>query len=129
MKEEIVQKVVSIIYLVYGLINLVIFSLSGFSVIYLSFIGVLCLIAGGGLWLRLGWSVQLAIPLGLILLVIGIVTLYASVSLAGFSPSQSVLLLNLALIAYIAASSILVVYLAVKGRATPLKTRDNEEKT
>ena len=129
MKEINLQKVFAVSFSTYGLINLAMFSLSGFSAIYISFIGVLCLIAGCGLWLRLDWSIWLTIPLGFLLPVIGIVTLYASISFIGFSTNKSAILLNLALIGYTVASLIQFVFLVVKRKKIAFKTLKNKEKT
>jgi len=129
MKEEIIQKIAPAAYLVYGLANLAIFVLSGFSVGYIAIIGILCLIAGGGLWLKLSLSLWLALPLGLVLPVIGAVTLNASIGLNGFSPSQQVALMNIALMGYTVASPAILIYLAIKRKISPLKTPEDKEKS
>lgn len=121
MNLKISKKMFSIVYILFGLINLAIFSLSKFSIFYLALVGILCLIAGAGLWRGLNFSVWLVISLSFILTIIGIISFYASINLMGFNPNQSILLLNLAIIIYTVVSLLLVVYIVIKRKTVFLK--------
>lgn len=108
------RKMVSIAYVVYGLVNLAIFAFSNLSAIHMAFWGVLCLIAGVGLWFGRRWFLWLTISLEPILLVLGTTTLYASIRFVGFNPDYYVLLLHTALIVYITIALMLLFYTILK---------------
>jgi len=110
------RKMISIAYVIYGLVNLTVFGLSNLSTIHMAFWGILCLTAGVGLWFGRRWSLWLAISLGPILLSLGVTTLYASIMFVGFNPSQYVLLLHVALIVYVAVALVLLLQLILKRR-------------
>jgi hypothetical protein len=102
---------------VFGIINLVVFVLSGAGMLHMGVLGAFSLLVGFGLFTRRSWFIWLAIALAPLTLAIGVSTLYASLGFFGFNTNQQGLLLNLGLIAYSAAALLLLFYLISKRRA------------
>ena len=127
MDEKIVQTIASAIYILFGIANLAIYGLSSLSASYLAVVGILCIATGVGIWRKLDFSMWLALPLVFILIGIGILSLYASLSFGGFNPNQSALLLNITLIGYTIASVVLVGYIIIK-RKIIFKAPEKREK-
>jgi len=109
--------IVSVGYGLFGLIDLVIFSLSGLRMIHMGVLGLLSMVSGIGLLLRRNWFVWLAIILAPLTLTVGVSTLYSSVGLLGFSPNLQVFLLNLGLLLYIALAFVLLFYSIAKRKS------------
>jgi len=107
------NKIASIIYILYGLINVMIFAKSNFFLMYMCVLGILCCVTGFFLWIGKLWAVNLAIISGLLTLTVGITTLYASVGFVGFSPNLTILLLHIALIGYAILALILSFYVTM----------------
>jgi hypothetical protein len=101
---------------VFGVINLVVFALSGASMLHMGVLGTVSLVVGVGLFTRRTQFLWLAIALAPLTLTIGVSALYASLGFFGFNPNQQVLLLNLGLIAYSAAALLLLFYLISKRK-------------
>ena len=101
---------------VFGVINLVVFVLSGASMLHMGVLGAVSLVVGVGLFTRRPWFLWLAIAFAPLTLAIGVSTLYASLGFFGFNPNQQGLLLNIGLIAYSAAALLLLFYLISKRR-------------
>ena len=100
----------------FGVINLIVFVLSGASMLHMGVLGAVSLVIGVGLFTRRSWFLWLAIALAPLTLAIGVSTLYASLGFFGFNPNQQGLLLNLSLIAYSAAALILFFCLISKRK-------------
>lgn len=101
---------------VFGVINLVVFFLSGASMLHMGVLGALSLVVGVGLFTRRPWFLWPAIALAPLTVAIGVSTLYSSIGFFGFNPNQQGLLLNIGLITYSAAAFFLLFYLISKRR-------------
>lgn len=101
----------TVCFFVYGLIDLAIFALSGFSMVYIAVLGIACLVAGMGLWQSKRWGLWLAISTTPITFVAGLYTLLSWISFAGFGSNLNLLLMHLGLILYASASFFLAFYL------------------
>jgi hypothetical protein len=101
---------------VFGIINLVVFVLSGASMLHMGILGAISLVIGVGLFTRRPEFLWLAIALAPLTLAIGVSSLYASIGFFGFNPNQLGLLFNLGLIAYSAAALLLFFYLISKRK-------------
>jgi hypothetical protein len=101
---------------VFGIINLVVFVLSGASMLHMGILGAISLVIGVGLFTRSPGFLWLAIALAPLTLAIGVSSLYASIGFFGFNPNQLGLLFNLGLIAYSAAALLLFFYLISKRK-------------
>lgn len=101
---------------VFGIINLIVFVLSGASMLYMGVLGAISLVIGVGLFTRRPEFLWLAIALAPLTLAIGVSSLYASIGFFGFNPNQLGLLFNLGLIAYSAAAFLLFFYLISKRK-------------
>lgn len=110
------EKIVSAVYVAYGLIDIAISALSSQIIIHMIVLGVICLAAGAGLWMGKDWSVYPVVFFGPITLTVGLVTLYSSISLNGFSSSMEALLFNLALVGYSVAALALFAYTVASRR-------------
>lgn len=109
-------KLISGCYVGYFMIDMLISSTSGFSMIYISVLGVLCLIAAIGLWLQRSWGLWLAAFLSSLTFLVGAVTLYAWIGLVGFSSDLHVLTLSTGLLLYSAIAVIVLLYLFANRR-------------
>ena len=101
---------------VFGIINLIVFVLSGASMLHMGVLGAVSLVIGVGLFTRRPRFLWLAIALAPLTLAIGVSSLYASIGFFGFNPNQLGLLFNLGLIAYSAAALLLFFYLISKRK-------------
>lgn len=101
---------------VFGVINLVVFVLSGASMLHMGVLGAVSLVIGVGLFTRRPWFLWLAIALAPLTLAIGVSSLYASIGFFGFNPNQQGLLFNLGLIAYSTTALLLFFYLISKRK-------------
>ena len=101
---------------VFGIINLVVFVLSGANMLHIGVLGALSLVVGVGLFTRRPEFFWSAIALAPITVAIGVSTLYSSIGFFGFNPNQQGLLFNFGLITYSAASFLLLFYLISKRR-------------
>ena len=100
-----------------GLAELTILFISSFTLIYIGILGVLNLVAATGLFLLKRWGLYLAYGGALLGGSAGMITVYASVMLAGsFTPDAYSLTLNLVLISYVTAVIITVLYLLKQKR-------------
>jgi len=100
----------------FGVINLIVFVLSGASMLHMGVLGAVSLVIGVGLFTRRPRFLWLAIALAPLTLAIGVSTLYASIGFFGFNPNQQGLLFNLGLIAYSATALFLFFYLISKRK-------------
>jgi hypothetical protein len=96
-----IKLVISLIYLLYGVIDLVIFAISRTLMVHMGVLGLLTMISCIGLFLRINYFLWLAVALAPITMSVGISTFYSSINLLGFNPNTQVLLINLSLICYI----------------------------
>lgn len=111
MKEKIAkEKIVSALYLSYGLIDISISAMSGLIPVHMIIVGLVCFAAGVGLWLKKFWSIYPVVFFGPLTLTVGASTLQSSIGLLGFGPSTQVLLFNLSLIGYSVAALVLSAY-------------------
>jgi len=101
---------------VFGIINLVVFFLSGANMLHIGVLGALSLVVGVGLFTRRPEFFWSAIALAPITVTIGVSTLYSSIGFFGFNPNQQGLLFNLGLITYSAIAFLLLFYLILKRR-------------
>lgn len=111
------KKLNSIIYVLYGLVDVLLFTVSNLDLIHIGLLGVLCFITGIILWTSKPWFTFLAIISGLLTLTVGVTTLYVSVRLIGFSPKINVLLVYFALIVYTMVAMIQLFYVTRKKEA------------
>lgn len=110
------EKIISLIYFFYGLIDIAIFFHSFFVLSHIFILGAICLATGVGIWLKKAWLIYLAIFAGPLTFIFGIVTLYSSILLVGFSPDMQILLFHLFLVGYSIISLGLFVYtLAIRS--------------
>jgi len=104
--------VIAAFYVVVGLADLTILFTSSFMLIYIGCLGALNLAAAVGLFLLKKWGLYLAYGGVLLGGAAGLVTIYASVMFSGsFNPDVYSLTLNLALVSYMIAGIVAVVYL------------------
>ena len=101
---------------VFGIINLIVFVLSGASMLHMGVLGAISLVIGVGLFTRRPGFLWLAIAFAPLTLAIGVSSLYASIGFFGFNPNQLGLLFNLGLIAYSTAALLLFFYLISKRK-------------
>lgn len=101
---------------IFGVINLIVFVLSGANMLHMGILGAISLVIGVGLFTRRPGFLWLAIALAPLTLAIGVSSLYASIGFFGFNPNQLGLLFNLGLIAYSAAALLLFFYLISKRK-------------
>jgi len=104
----------SVFYVVVGGIMFFVLVLSGWADFPIGILGFLCLVTAYGLiktekWVT--WLVGAVFALGI---TFGATTLYASIILYTFSPSLTILLFHLVLIAYLILTAITSVYVFVK---------------
>ncbi len=111
------KKLNSIIYALYGLVDVLLFTASNFDLIHIGLLGILCFATGIVLWTSKPWFTYLAIISGLFTLTVGVTTLYVSVRFIGFSPKFNVLLVYLALIVYTMVAMIQLFYVTKKKEA------------
>ena len=95
------EKIISAVYISYGLIDIAISTLSSVIPIHMLVLAALCLAAGICLWLNKVWSIHLTAFAGFFTLIVGLTTFYSYTRLVGFSSSSQVLLFNISLIGYI----------------------------
>jgi hypothetical protein len=95
-----VELVVVMAHALFGVINLVVFFLSGAGMLHMGILGVISLVVCVGLFTRRPGFIWLAIALAPLTLTIGVSAFYASLGFFGFNTNQQGLLLNLGLIAY-----------------------------
>ena len=107
---------VTVAHSVFGIINLVVFVLSGASMLHMGVLGVLSFVVGVGLFTRRSWFLWPAIAFAPLTVAIGVSTLYSSIGFFGFNPNQQGLLFNLGLITYSAVAFLLFFYLISKRR-------------
>jgi hypothetical protein len=100
----------------FGIINLIVFVLSGASMLHMGVLGAVSLIICVGLFTRRSGFLWFAIALAPLTLAIGVSSLYASIGFFGFNPNQQGLLFNLGLISYSAAALLLFFYLISKRK-------------
>ncbi len=112
------EKIVSAIYVIYGLIDIILSTLSTSIPAHMVVLGIICLAAGTGLWMKRTWSIYLLILVGPTTLIAGLATLYSSIGLVGFGSSTQILLLNLFLIGYSAVALGLFIYIIVNRSKT-----------
>lgn len=91
---------VSAAYVIYGVINLVVFLLTGVTLTHMAVLGLLSVVAGVGLYFKKAWFFWLALAVTPLLVATGVATFYASIGFSGFNPNTQGLLLNLGLAAY-----------------------------
>ncbi|MHA2407479.1 MAG: hypothetical protein ACXACA_03835, partial [Candidatus Ranarchaeia archaeon] len=96
-----IKLVTSLIYLLFGIIDLVIFAISKILMVHMGVLGLLSMISCIGLFLRIHYLLWLAVALAPVTISVGISTVYSSINLLGFNPNTQVLLINLGLICYI----------------------------
>ena len=101
---------------IFGAINLLVFVLSGASMLHMGVLGAASLVIGVGLYTRRPEFLWLAIALAPLTLAIGVSSLYAFIGFFGFNPNQQGLLFNLGLIAYSAVAFLLFFYLISKRK-------------
>ncbi|MCW4037696.1 MAG: hypothetical protein NWF13_03040 [Candidatus Bathyarchaeota archaeon] len=101
---------------VFGIINLIVFVLSGASMLHMGILGAISLAISVGLFTRRPGFLWLAIALAPLTLAIGVSSLYASIGFFGLNPNQLGLLFNLGLIAYSTAALLLFFYLISKRK-------------
>lgn len=104
-------KLASVILFAYGVFDLTVFAFSGFSMAFMAALGVVCIVAGYGLWLAKRWSLWLAVATTPLTFCVGVFTFLSWTAFVGFFSSLIALALNLVLIFYAAASVFLVLYL------------------
>jgi hypothetical protein len=109
-------RMVALAHIVLGGINVVVFVLSGASMLHMGVLGALALVVGAGLVTRRPRVLWLAFALAPLTLTIGVSALYASLGFGGFNPSPQGLLFNLGLLAYATTALLLLYYLIVKRR-------------
>lgn len=108
--------IVALVNDVFGIINLVVFVLSGANMLHIGVLGALSLVVGVGLFTRRPEFFWSAIALAPITVAIGVSTLYSFIGFFGFNPNQPGLLFNLGLITYSAVAFLLLFYLILKRR-------------
>jgi len=104
----------SVFYAVVGGIMFFVLFLSGFRRFDIGFLGALSLIAAYGLIKTKKWVTLLVAAILVLGITFGATTLYASIILYTFSPSLSILLFHLSLIAYLVLTAIASAYVFVK---------------
>jgi hypothetical protein len=107
---------VVIVHGLFGVINLIVFVLSGASMLHMGVLGAVSLVIGVGLFSQRPGFLWLAIALAPLTLAIGVSSLYASIGFFGFNPNQQGLLFNLGLIAYSTTALLLFFYLISKRK-------------
>lgn len=119
-KEEAVTsrgvRIVSVLYVGYGLVDLIILYVSDFLMVYIGVLGVLCALAAVGLWLLKRWGLWLAVAVAPLTASVAIFTLYSSVGFVGLNPSVYILMLHIALICYAITAVTLFFYLVARQR-------------
>jgi hypothetical protein len=114
------NKIVTSAYIVYALIDLIIFSISNFSLYPVAILGAIAIVTGVSILMKKIWFVYPAIFFGPLSLTFGAATLYASIQLVGFNPNLSILSFNLALLAYSIIATGLFTY-TIANRSTLLE--------
>jgi len=104
----------SIFYAVVGGIMFFLLVLSGFADFTIGILGFLCFVTAYGLIKTRKWATWLVAAILVLGITFGATTLYASIILYTFSPSLSVLLFHLALIAYLVLTALASVYVFAK---------------
>lgn len=100
----------------FGVINLIVFVLSGASMLHMGVLGAASLVISVGLFTRRSGFLWLAIAFAPLTLAIGVSSLYASIGFLGFNPNTQGLLFNLGLIAYSTTALLLFFYLISKRK-------------
>jgi hypothetical protein len=105
----------SVFFALAGIFYFLIFSISGFQVLYVPILGVLFLIAAVGLYLKIGQGFTLAILLLPVGFVFGAIALIASALMSSAFSQSAYTLFNGLMLLYLVAS-IYFSYRLIKGR-------------
>ena len=107
--------VVSIFYVIAGVVQLVILAISNFAIAPLGILAILCLVAAYGLVKMKRWAVWLVIILLLPEITFATTTLYASImQQQAFFPNLEWLLFHSMLVIYLIATIVASVYILTK---------------
>lgn len=117
--KDLTKRIIPAIYLLYGLIDVSISFLSSPILIHMFILGIICLAAGAGIWLKKAWSIYLIAFVGLLTSTVGIATLYSSIGFNGFISSLQAFLFNLSLVGYSVVALSLSIYIFI-NRSTML---------
>jgi hypothetical protein len=98
----------------YGIVNLTVFVLSGFGMLYIAVLGLACIASGWGILQSKRWALWFSIAMTPLLLVTGVSTLSSWIGFVGFGSGLTILLLHLGLIVYAGLSVYLAFYLLSK---------------
>jgi hypothetical protein len=106
--------VFAIFYLLAAIWGFALLVSNGVSMVHTAVIALLSLTTAYGLYRMQKWSLWLVVALFFIGSTFGLVTLYWSIASSGFAGDAFVLLLNLALIGYVAMTWLATIYVGAK---------------
>lgn len=119
---------VSVVYGLFGLIDLIIFAFTKVRMLHIGVLGLLTTISGLGLFYKINKFYFLAVLITPIIFITGLSTLISSIGFFGLNSNPQLLLLNVGLIAYSVITLILFFYL-ISHRNIFLKEYKKSSKT